>query len=154
MQTKLTTRVIVYSGVLAAAYVVLTWLVAPLSYGPVQFRVSEVLKPAALLHPAFALAFGVGNGISNIPSPFGVWDFGVMSIVDFSAALCCWFLRRTPLIAVIVQAVIISLGVAVFPLGIGGGFPFVPTFLSVLASELVLLIAGYFVIWRNFPVKF
>jgi uncharacterized membrane protein len=178
MRTQLTTRVVVYSGVLAAAYVVLTWIIAPLSYGPVQFRVSEILKPAALFHPAFAVAFGIGNGIANIPSPFGAWDFIAMSFVDFGAALCCWWLGRSarlgslvnpllkrfgeplsnfnaaPLIAVIVQAVLISLGVAIFPLGIAAGFPFVPTFLSVLASELVLLIVGYFVLWRRFPAIF
>jgi uncharacterized membrane protein len=143
------TRIVVYSGVLAAAYVVLTWAVAPLSYGPIQFRVSEVLKPAALWHPAFALAFGVGNGIANLYSPFGPWDYLAMSAVDAGAALLCYFLRRIPLVGVIVQAIVISAGVAVFPLGFGGGFPFLPTFVSVLVSELVLLVGGYYLLWRK-----
>lgn len=39
------TKVIAYAGVVAAAYFVVTVAVAPLSYGPIQFRVSEVLKP-------------------------------------------------------------------------------------------------------------
>ena len=143
------TRIVVYSGVLAAAYVVLTWAVAPLSFGPIQFRVSEILKPAVLWHPAFALAFGVGNGIANLMSPFGPWDYIAMSVVDTVAALLCYVLRRQPLVGVTVQAVVISLGVAVFPLGFGGGLPVLPTFLSVLVSELILLIGGYHLIWRK-----
>ncbi len=143
------TRIIVYSAVLAATYVVLTVALAPLSYGPVQFRVSELLKPAALLHPAFAIAFGIGNGLANTLSPFGWYDFVLMSFVDCGAALLCWWLRRWPWVAVVAQAIVISAGVAIFPLGMGAQLPFVPTFATVLVSELILLCVGYAVIWRN-----
>ena len=143
------TRVVVYSGVLAAAYVVLTWINLGGSYGPIQFRLSEALKPAALWHPAFAFAFGIGNGIANLTSPFGPWDFIAMSVVDTVAALVCYGLRRQPLLGVTVQAVLISLGVAVFPLHFGGGMPILPNFLFVLVSELILLIGGYYLIWRR-----
>ena len=149
------TRIIVYSGVLAAAYAVFTWAAAPISFGPVQFRVSELLKPAVLFHPAFAFAFGIGNGMANLVSPFGAWDFVVMSIVDTVAALSCYALRRTPLVGVLVQAVVISIGVAVFPLHFGGGMPILPNFVLVLISEVILLVAGYYLIWRRFgPILF
>ena len=149
------TRTIVYSGMLAAAYVVLTVALAPISYGPLQFRVSEVLKPAVLWNPVFAIAFGIGTGLANLASPFGPWDYIAMSVVDAVAALLCWGLRRMPVIGVTLQAVVISVGVAVFPLGFGGGFPFVPTFLSVLVSQLILLVGGYFFIWRKIgPILF
>jgi uncharacterized membrane protein len=147
------TRTLVYGGMLAAAYAVLTWALAPLSYGPLQFRVSEILKPAALFHPSFALAFGVGNGISNLMSPFGAWDYVAMSLVNVAASLLCWRLRRWPVPAVLAQAVVISAGVAVFPLGIAGGFPILPTFFAVLVSEVILLVAGYFVIWRRYGAQ-
>lgn len=143
-------KIAVYSGLLAAAYVVITWAVAPLSFGPIQFRVSEILKPAALLHPAFAIAFGVGNGIANLVSPFGAWDFVVMSMVDAVAALICWNLRRWPWIAITVQAIVIAAGVALFPLGMVLMLPFWPTFAAVLTSELILMWIGYAVIWRRY----
>lgn len=144
------TRLIALAGVMAALYVVLTWGLAPISYGPVQFRVSELLKPLALFHPAFALAFGVGNGIANIASPFGWYDFVLMAFVDAGAALLCWWLRRSPWLALTVQAAVISAGVALFPLGMGAGLPFLPTFVAVLVPELVLLFVGYGVIWRRY----
>jgi hypothetical protein len=43
----------------------------------------------------------------------------------------------------LVQALLIALGVAVFPLGLGGGFPFWPSLLSVAAAQVVLLLVGY-----------
>lgn len=138
------------SGVLAAAYFVLTVVDFPLAFGPIQFRLSELLKPAALYHPAFAFAFGIGNFFANLSSPFGPWDYIGMSLVDTGAALTAYALRRRPWIAITVQAVLTSLGVAILPLGIAGGFPIVPTFASVLVSELILYYLGYAVIWRKY----
>lgn len=143
------TRLIAQSGVLAAAYAVLTVALAPLSYGPLQFRASELLKPLALFHPAFAIAFGVGNGLANLASPFGFYDWFCMAFVDAGAAWLCWLLRRWPYLALTVQAVVISAGVALFPLGLGAGLPFLPTFAAVLVPELVLLHGGYLLLWRK-----
>ena len=39
----LNTQTLVQAAVIAAIYVVLTMIFAPISFGPVQFRVSEVL---------------------------------------------------------------------------------------------------------------
>lgn len=146
----LKTKTIVYAGMAAAAYFVLTLAVAPISYGPIQFRVSEVLKPLALYNPAFSIAFLIGNAMANLVSPFGPWDYVVMPIVDCCSALLCWRLRRWPLLALMVQAMLISAGVAFFPLGMVLHVPFLPTFASVLFSELILLYVGYFTIWRNY----
>jgi uncharacterized membrane protein len=143
------TRTIVYSGVLAAAYVVLTLALAPISFFQFQFRVSEFLKPAVLWNPVFAVAFGVGTFLANLTSPFGAWDFVAMAFVDALAALACWRMRRHPVVAVTAQAVLISAGVAVFPLHFGGGLPILPSFVSVLASQLILLVGGYYLIWRK-----
>lgn len=143
------TRTIVYSGVLAAAYVVLTMALAPISFLQIQFRVSEILKPAVLWNPVFAIAFGVGTFLANLPSPFGAWDFIAMAVVDAVAALVCWLLRKWPVPAVAIQAILISAGVAIFPLHFGGGLPILASFLSVLVSQLILLIGGYFLIWRK-----
>ncbi len=143
------TRTIVYSGMLAAAYIVLTLALAPISYGPLQFRVSEILKSAVLWNPAFAVAFGIGTALANLTSPFGPWDYVAMAVVDTLAALLCYGLRRTPVIGVAVQAVVIAAGVAVFPLHLGGGLPILPSFIGVLVSQLILLLGGYFFLWRQ-----
>lgn len=140
---RLPTRTIVLAGLTAAAYFVATIAVGPLAYGPLQFRVSGLLKPLALRHPFYAWALAVGVGLANLTSPFGAWDFIAMPVVTFAAARACWWLRRWPVLALLVQAAMIAAGVAYFPLGIGAGFPWWPTAAWVLASEVTLYLAGY-----------
>ena len=144
------TRIIVMVGLIASVYVVLTLALAPISYGPIQFRVSELLKPLALLHPAFSIAFGIGTGMSNIFSPFGPYDYIIMPFVDIIAALVCYVLRKNVMLALSAQSLIISIGVAFFPLGLGGNLPFIPTFFFILIPETILIYVGYFVIWKKY----
>jgi uncharacterized membrane protein len=62
-------RTVAVAGVVGALYVVLSLLVAPLAYGPIQFRLGEVLKPLVIKYPATIPAFAVGVGIVNLLSP-------------------------------------------------------------------------------------
>lgn len=144
MATKTLTR----CGAIAALYVVLTLALAPISFGPLQFRVSELLKPLALFGPEMALAFALGTGLSNLVSPFGAWDYVAMALVDALAAFMCWRLRSWPWASLAVQSAIISAGVAVFPLGLGGGLPAWATLPGVFISQLVILLTSYAVIWN------
>ena len=62
------------AGVVGALYVVLSLLIAPLAFGPVQFRLGEVLKPLVIKYPATIPAFAVGVGLVNLFSPVaGGW---------------------------------------------------------------------------------
>lgn len=146
---RLPTRTIVFAGLAAAAYMLATVIFAPISYGPFQFRLAGILKPLALRHPFFSWALAVGVALANLASPFGAWDFVLMPIVSFVAARTCWLLRRWPLPALFLQAVVIAIGVAVFPLGIGGGLPVWPAVLFIFGSEATLYLVGYLVLRRT-----
>lgn len=54
------------TAVIAALYAVLTLCFAPFSYGPVQFRVSEVLTILPILTPAAIPGLALGCLVSNI----------------------------------------------------------------------------------------
>jgi uncharacterized membrane protein len=137
-------------GIIAALYAAGTWALAPISYGPVQFRVSEALKPIALFWPGYAVAFMIGNFAANLMSPFGPWDWGVMALWDGMAAWSCWLVgKRSCLAGVVVQAVMISGGVSVFPLYFGGGVPIWLSLPPVLFSEIIILVMGYLLIWKR-----
>jgi hypothetical protein len=120
-----------------------------MSYGPLQFRVSEIIKPAAMFSPAMALAFAAGTLLANLFSPFGFWDWGCMPIVDALAALACWKLRRFGFASVLLQAVIVAAGVAVFPLGRGARMPIPLGFAYVIGPQIIIFTAGWFLIWRQ-----
>lgn len=135
-------------GVVAAAYAALTLYLAPTSYGPVQLRFAETLKPLVIWEPYLIPAFVLGNFLSNLPSPFvGPWELLWMPFANLIGAWACWRLGR-------VNA---YLGAAAYALVIGAA---VATMLSVLlrahfgvlfpplvASELILLLLGVPVMW-------
>jgi uncharacterized membrane protein len=135
------------AGVVGALYVVLSLLVAPFAFGPLQFRVGEALKPIVIRYPVSIPAFGVGTFIVNLFSPFGVLDFALMPFVDMAGGVVCWALARRvggafgTYLASFVYAVITSAGVA-FVLSVAGGLPYLASFFYVAVSEVVLLLVG------------
>lgn len=61
MKTKMLVRV----AVIAALYATLTLVAAPISYGPVQFRISEILCVLPLIYPEAAIGLTIGCLIAN-----------------------------------------------------------------------------------------
>ena len=60
------TIVICRTAVIAALYAVLTVAIAPLSYGPVQFRFAECLTVLPLFFPESAVGLTIGCFFSNL----------------------------------------------------------------------------------------
>jgi len=141
-ETKITARHITYTALIAAAYAVSVLALAPISFGPLQFRAATMLKALAILRPEFAVGFAIGNSIANHASPFGFWDWLIMPIFDLIGAYTAWKLRRYKPAAIIAQSLIIATAVATFPLGLGGGLPWLPSFACVLITSLVAIAIG------------
>lgn len=85
---KLTTRCIAIAAVFGAAYAALTMALAPISYGPVQMRVSEVLCVLPFFMPCATWGLFLGCAVSNLLSAAGVWDVVFGSIATLGACLC------------------------------------------------------------------
>jgi uncharacterized membrane protein len=141
-------RRVALAGVVGALYVVLSLAVAPFGFGPLQFRVGEALKPLVIKYPATIPAFGIGTVIINTFSPFvGVLELAFMPLVDATGGLLCWFLARRiggsigTYVASFAYALYTAAGVAVV-LTVATELPYLFSFLSVAASETVLLLAG------------
>jgi uncharacterized membrane protein len=141
-------RTVAVAGVVGALYVVLSLLVAPLAYGPIQFRLGEVLKPLVIKYPATISAFAVGVGIVNLFSPqTGGLELILMPIVNLVGGTLCWFMARRiggmvgTYIASLVFALVIAAGVATV-LHFAAGLPYLVAFASVAVSEVILLLLG------------
>ncbi|BBL80826.1 membrane protein [Rubrobacter xylanophilus] len=148
-------RTVAVAGVVGALYVVLSLAVAPIAFGPLQFRVGEALKPLVIKHPAVIPALGVGTVIINLFSPFaGVLELAFMPVVDMVGGALCWFVARAvggtfgSYLASFVYAVFTAAGVGVV-LHVAAGLPYLPSFASVAASEVILLLAGNAVLVRR-----
>lgn len=73
-------------ALIAAVYVVITFVFAPISFGGIQFRLSEVLILVALIDPLYIPALTLGCLISNfLLSPMGIVDVIVGTSATFIA---------------------------------------------------------------------
>ncbi len=145
---KLTTSRVVKTAILAALYTIFTIGIAPLSYGPIQLRVAEFLKIIVLFDPVLALGIGIGTFFANLASPFvGPWELIWMPLTDMLGGVVAWFIythilrKHLPVIPAVIYAITtgLAVGTMLTILGLGG---FWLLSLSVIASELILLIAG------------
>ena len=97
---KLNIKFIAYSAIIAALDVALTWALAPISYGPIQFRISEVLMLLVVLNPKYAVSLLVGCFIANTTSSLGWYDmvFGTLATTIAIIPMC--FIRKMPIAAI------------------------------------------------------
>ena len=110
---------VVLAGIIAATYVVLTFVANALNvaYGPIQFRISEVMTILPILTPAAIPGLTIGCFISNLGSPYAI-DIICGTFATFLASILTYYTRnlmikKLPLFSmffpVIVNAVIIGL---------------------------------------------
>lgn len=127
----------------AALYAVITWAVSPIAYGPLQLRLSEVLKSLVIWEPHLIAAFVIGNFLSNLLSPFaGPWELIFMPFANLVGATLCYLIgRRSPWAGAAIYALVIAAAVS-FILSILIRAPFTVLFPSLLASEAMLIVGG------------
>lgn len=83
----ITTRKLTAAAVTGAAYAALTMLLAPISYGAIQCRVSEVLCILPFFIPCTAWGLFAGCAIANLLSAAGIFDVVFGSLATLLAAL-------------------------------------------------------------------
>jgi len=62
-------RFVVFNGIAAALYIVLTYFLAPISYGPVQARISEAITVFPIFSFNMIPGLAVGCLVSNLINP-------------------------------------------------------------------------------------
>lgn len=88
---------IVKVAIIAAGYAVVTILIAPIAYGPIQVRISDVLMPIPFI-PYFGwsgvIGLSLGTFIANLISPYGIWDVLLGTIANFIGGVGSYYARR------------------------------------------------------------
>lgn len=82
------TKKMTAAAVVGAAYAALTMVLAPISYGAIQMRVSEVLCILPFFAPCTAWGLFLGCAIANLISAAGVLDVVFGSLATLGACLC------------------------------------------------------------------
>ena len=109
------TNDLIRNAIIAALYAALTISLAPLSYGPIQVRVSEFMTLLAFTNRKCLPGLVLGCFLANIGSPYGVTDMVIGTLATFLAVYAMQFcpnLFTASLMPVIFNGVIIGLELA------------------------------------------
>lgn len=82
---EIRTNYIVKTAIIAATYAVLTMLLAPISYGPIQFRVSEIMVLLVFIDKRYFTGIALGTFLAGLFSPYGMLDAVVGTIATVVA---------------------------------------------------------------------
>ena len=137
-----TTRSLCVSAVIAALYAALTLLLAPISYGNLQCRVSEAMTLLPMVFPSAIPGLFVGCLLANLLGGCTVWDIVFGSLATLIAAIGTYALRKKPLLAALCP--VLSNGVIVGAvLSFVYGLPLWLTMLEVAIGEVGAVIIGF-----------
>lgn len=122
-------------ALIASLYFVLTLAIAPFGFGPIQFRFAEILNLLAFFNPIYIIAVTLGCFISNLFSPFGIYDVFFGTLHTLISVLLIWKTKR--ILTASVWPAICSFIIA-FELQLVLNVPFLETWFFVGLSELII----------------
>lgn len=140
-------------AIISALYVALTYLVAPVAYGPIQFRVSEGVVILVAVRPHLIFFVPISCLIANLLSPYaGIWDLVFMPIVSTLGALPMFFFgRRYLLITSWTYGIVTGAGVGLMltVLLAMPDFGYLTIAAFITTSQLIIMTAAY-ILLRNY----
>ncbi len=135
--TKFDTLFLAKGAIIAALYVVLTLMFAPISYGAVQVRIAEALTILPLFTPAAIPGLFVGCILANILGGAIIWDIIFGSLATLIGAWFGYMLRKNrwlvPIPAIISNSIIVPL---VLRFGYGVDMPIFMLVLYIMIGEI------------------
>lgn len=95
---KISPKTLTRAAMIAALYAVLTLIFQPISYGPVQFRISEALTILPILTVDAVPGLFIGCLLANLLGGALWYDVVFGSLATLLAAVCTWRLRYRPIL--------------------------------------------------------
>ena len=139
------TRRVVRIGTIALLYALLTLILTPISFGTLQFRISEMLMILCLYSKDSIPALTMGCFAANVFGPYGAPDVILGTLATFISGLLIYKLRKhigvagAAAITAVVNAPIVALALMI----IGNDGKFVENAGMIAAGELIsVMIAG------------
>ena len=132
-------------GIIGSLYAVITIILAPISYGPIQVRVSEALTVLPYLTPAAIPGLFIGCALANIYGGLGIYDIVGGSLCTLLAAFLTFLCSRTkrPILAPLPPVLVNAFGVSLY-LHFLFQFPYWLTVMYIGVGQIVAcFILGY-----------
>ena len=140
----LTPRSLCVSAVIGALYAAMTLLLAPISYGPIQLRLSEAMTLLPIVLPQAIPGLFVGCLIANLYTGM-LTDIIFGSLATLLAAIGTYLLRKKPILAA--SCPVISNGVIVgMVLALSFNLPVALTMAEVAIGEIGAVLVGMLIL--------
>lgn len=121
---------------IAAVYAALTIYLQPISYGPLQVRVSEALTILPIFYVEAIPGLFLGCLIANIFGPFGIYDIVFGSLLTLIAAVLTYKFRSKVYLAFLSPILINAFGVSAY-LTFLTSVPYLVLVVQIAAGELI-----------------
>ena len=140
MKVQSKTQMLATNALIGAIYILATTMLAPISYGAVQFRMAEVLMLLPFYNKNYSYGIAIGCLVANMFSPLGIID---VVVGTGSSILVLWLYTKVKSIWSAVAITTLSCSIFVgstlyFVLGVPPLFAYV----YVGFGELVVLLIG------------
>ncbi len=143
MFRKITNKDLAMNGILAAMYVVLTVGIAPLSYGDIQFRFSEILIFFAFYNRRYIPGLVVGCMVANLWSQIGIIDVFIGGGASWVVCVLIYLVKNkwfVPVIAAIVNGIVVGIELYIFV-----DLPLFISMVYVAIGEFTVVMIGAFI---------
>ena len=154
-KNRFSTLHLAQAGIIAALYVVLTIVFAPISFASAQLRVAEALTILPLFTPAAIPGLFIGCLAANLLGGAIIWDVIFGSLATLIGAVFSYMLRKkrwlVPIPAVLANTVIVPL---VLRYGYGESMPLPLLMLYIALGEIAgCYVLGELLATALMPVK-
>lgn len=140
------------TALVAALYVAVTLLLAVISFGAIQLRLSEMFNYLALFHKRYVVAVTLGVVFSNFMSPMWFIDVPVGGIATLIVLIICRYVTRN-MTNLIHKMIVTALIFACSMFTVAGqlyfifDYPFFHTWLFVALGELLSMAIGGIIVY-------
>ncbi|MFF2754961.1 QueT transporter family protein [Psychrobacillus sp. NPDC058041] len=141
------TKTLATSGIIAALYIAVSLLVAPIAFGAIQYRISEMFNHLIVFNKKYFFGIVLGVFITNIFSTMAAYDliFGVAhSVISLGISIFASKFIKGHIPHMIFNTVIFTFMtfIIAFELQLAFQLPFFYTWLTVAFGEFVVLVVG------------
>lgn len=124
-------------AMIATIYAVVTVVLAPISYGSLQFRVSEILIILALFNKKHIIGLTIGCFVANLFSPMLFLDLPFGTLATFLSVFYLNKFNKKPYLALILPSIFNGVIVGLM-LNYAFKLPLIESMISVFIGEFVV----------------
>ncbi|CEO34992.1 citrulline cluster-linked gene [[Clostridium] sordellii] len=139
------TKKIVMTSLVAAIYAVLTLVLGAISYGPIQFRIAEIMVLLAFIKKDYIWGLTIGCFLANVIGPYGAPDIVFGTTATFLSVYAIYLTgkvmkgKKYAILIASIWPTLINAVIIGFMLNIFVGMPLILSMIQVGFGEFVVI---------------